>query len=255
MNDEETTASSAISKTTKRDSSSLFQDLNRNVLFGFAAASIGGLLFGYVIGVTSGVVTEGALLCDDDDDDRETRTAASATDFDFDACYNMDTLQKGALTSTNLVGALFSTLFCFKYGDRLGRHRELSTSAVFYFIGSLLSAMAPTIYALVIGIFVYGLGIGFAMHAAPVYISEIAPASVRGLLVSCKEAIIVVGMLFGYLASYAFQDLQHNWRWMLGAPPAVLAGDSRDMHLDAEAKSEMARARRRGSVRGARALS
>lgn len=38
--------------------------------------------------------------------------------------------------------------------------------------------------------FTYGLGIGFAMHAAPAYISETSPPSVRGLLISLKEAAI-----------------------------------------------------------------
>lgn len=44
----------------------------------------------------------------------------------------------------------------------------------------------------------YGLGIGFAMHAAPAYIAETSPPSVRGLLISLKEGAIVGGILLGY---------------------------------------------------------
>ena len=43
--------------------------------------------------------------------------------------------------------------------------------------------LAPNYPALLTGRVIYGLGIGFAMHAAPAYIAETAPASVRGLLI------------------------------------------------------------------------
>jgi hypothetical protein len=42
------------------------------------------------------------------------------------------------------------------------------------------------------------------MHSVPVYISEMAPSRVRGMLVACKEALIVAGMLAGYTVSAVF---------------------------------------------------
>jgi hypothetical protein len=42
------------------------------------------------------------------------------------------------------------------------------------------------------------------MHSVPVYISEMAPSRVRGMLVACKEALIVAGMLAGYTVSAIF---------------------------------------------------
>jgi MFS family permease len=45
----------------------------------------------------------------------------------------------------------------------------------------------------------YGIGVGFSMHGAPAYIAEMSPPSVRGLLVSLKEAMIVLGILMGYV--------------------------------------------------------
>jgi len=44
---------------------------------------------------------------------------------------------------------------------------------------------------------VYGLGIGTAMHVAPLYIAETAPDNLRGKLVSYKEAAIVAGIILG----------------------------------------------------------
>eukprot|EP00878_Enallax_costatus_P029261 GHUV01031709.1.p1 GENE.GHUV01031709.1~~GHUV01031709.1.p1 ORF type:complete len:389 (+),score=104.35 GHUV01031709.1:962-2128(+) len=72
----------------------------------------------------------------------------------------------------------------------------------------------------------YGLGIGFAMHAAPAYIAETSPPAVRGLLISLKEAMIVGGILAGYFSGYLFIDEVGGWRSMYGvaAPLALLLG-------------------------------
>ncbi|KAM4100058.1 hypothetical protein ACB094_05G040100 [Castanea mollissima] len=50
---------------------------------------------------------------------------------------------------------------------------------------------------MVIGRFVFGIGIGLAMHAAPMYIAETAPSKIRGRLISLKEFFIVLGMVRG----------------------------------------------------------
>lgn len=191
--------------------------IGRNVQIGFLAAATGGLLFGFVIGVSSGVVTTGALLCDDDDHASNATKKGDYFDVGYDLCYDMTDLEKGVVTSLNLIGAFVSTMFCLKYGERLGRHAELSISAVLYTIGSIGTALAPTLWSIYIGLLVYGSGIGFAMHAAPVYIAEIAHESSRGLLVSCKEAVIVVGMLIGYFVSWIFQNTTYNWRFMIAS--------------------------------------
>jgi Sugar (and other) transporter len=60
----------------------------------------------------------------------------------------------------------------------------------------------------------------------PAYIAETAPSSVRGLLISLKEAFIVGGILLGYLASYVWVDEVGGWRLMYGsaALPALALG-------------------------------
>ena len=71
----------------------------------------------------------------------------------------------------------------FHVDEPLGRRRELMLGAALYAAGSLISVVAPSGDALALaslGRGVYGVGIGFSMHAAPVYIAEIAPAHTRG---------------------------------------------------------------------------
>eukprot|EP00658_Telonema_sp_P-2_P025909 TRINITY_DN20447_c0_g1_i1.p1 TRINITY_DN20447_c0_g1~~TRINITY_DN20447_c0_g1_i1.p1 ORF type:complete len:428 (+),score=93.91 TRINITY_DN20447_c0_g1_i1:369-1652(+) len=105
-------------------------------------------------------------------------------------------------------------------GDAFGRRREIMLAGCLYVSGSLLSALAKNFTMLVIARLVYGVGIGFAMHGAPTFISEISPPSVRGTLVSMKEAAIVVGMILGYLIGYLFTSastsMDGGWRYVFG---------------------------------------
>jgi MFS family permease len=57
-------------------------------------------------------------------------------------------------------------------------------------MSALLMGGAPNLEVLLLGRTLYGLGIGFAMHAAPAYIAEAAPARVRGLLI--RQALLVL---------------------------------------------------------------
>ncbi len=90
----------------------------------------------------------------------------------------------------------------------------------------MLMYIAPSLPLLVAGRTLFGVGIGFAMHAAPAYIAETAPTAVRGLLISLKEGFVVGGILLGYLASYLFVDSVGGWRTMFGAAllPSVALG-------------------------------
>lgn len=80
---------------------------------------------------------------------------------------------------------------------------------------------------LLAGRLLYGLGIGFAMHGAPAYIAETVPQSIRGLALTCKEMLIVVGILLGYVVSYELASSPEGWRYIYLAssiPAAVLGG-------------------------------
>jgi len=109
-----------------------------------------------------------------------------------------------------------SSLFCFRYADTMGRKLEVQLAAFFYLVGAGVAATSPTLWGIYIGLTIYGVGIGFAMHAAPVYIAEIAPANVRGTMISAKEACVVLGIFFGYLFGWIFSTWEYSgWRYMV----------------------------------------
>jgi len=199
------------------------------VLFGFGAFALGGLLFGYSIGITGNLLQHGQLLCCRADDacaglPVTEDTGAGFLDQGYSLCYDLTTLQQGVLSSLTLVGAVVGSLICFRFADALGRKREALIGSLLYAFGSGLAALAPSLLLVCAGLTIYGVGIGLAMHAAPLYIAEIAPAEVRGALVSAKEAVIVLGIFLGFASGLAFQHMEHGWRGMIGCATLLALG-------------------------------
>lgn len=89
-------------------------------------------------------------------------------------------------------------------------------------------AFAPSYEVLMIGRLFAGIGIGFGVMIAPVYIAEISPSVARGSLTSFPEIFINLGILLGYISNYAFSGLpvHISWRVMLGVGiiPSVFLG-------------------------------
>ncbi|KAI0527689.1 hypothetical protein KFK09_003294 [Dendrobium nobile] len=177
------------------------------VVLPFLFPALGGLLFGYDIGATSGaaISLQSAEL--------------SGTDW-----FNLSAVQLGLVVSGSLYGALAGSLIAFPTADFLGRRRELIVAAVLYIIGGLTTGFASNLSILILGRLLYGIGIGMAMHGAPLYIAETSPSQIRGTLISLKELFIVLGILLGYLVGSFEINSVGGWRFMYGfsAPIALL---------------------------------
>lgn len=160
----------------------------------FSTAALGGLLFGSDIGASSSVVR---IL------------GSAAGEGAFGA---LSAIQLGTIASSSLFGAMAASLALIQLGDKkIGRKTELITAAVLFTCGTILQSFAPSFIATIIGRIIYGLGIGVAMHVAPLFIAETAPTNIRGKLVSLKEAAIVGGIVLGYGAGALFGN-DGNWR-------------------------------------------
>ena len=136
---------------------------------------------------------------------------------------------------------LTSTLAMMTAGpisDRFGRKPVLSVAAVLFTVSAIASAIAPDYLTLVIARMVGGFGVGAALIIAPMYIAEIAPAGIRGRMVSFNQLNIVIGISVAYFSNYLILSLGQSdlawaqslrmgdwtWRWMLGveAIPAIV---------------------------------
>lgn len=184
----------------------------RNVYLSFIIISFGGLLYGYLLGINNSVVTSGQLLCYDD----LASEAGSLLSIGYDQCYILGAYAKGLLSCMSLIGASLSSLACFRWADDMGRKRELQIGAACYTMGSLVLASSPVLLGIYVGFMIYGFGIGFCMHAAPLYIAEIAPSKLRGGLVAATEVIIVLGLLAGQLSGAVLLGRdRYGWRFMV----------------------------------------
>jgi SP family galactose:H+ symporter-like MFS transporter len=175
------------------------KDQERFIHIIVSVAALGGLLFGYDTGVISG-----AILF-------------------IKKSFSLSPQLQEIVVSAVLVGAVIGAVTGGRLADRFGRRRLIILSAVIFSIGAVATALTPLISLLIAGRIVVGIAIGIASFIAPMYISELAPARVRGSLVSVNQLAITVGIVVSYLVDYAFSGLG-AWRMMLGlaAVPSII---------------------------------
>jgi sugar porter (SP) family MFS transporter len=109
--------------------------------------------------------------------------------------------------------------------EKLGRKKTLLFIGILYFLSAIGSADAPEVYSFMLARFIGGIGVGISTVAAPLYISEIAPAKDRGKLAGMFQFNIVFGILVALTSNYMLTGIGENaWRWMLGveAIPALI---------------------------------
>lgn len=177
-----------------------------NTFYIFFFPALGGLLFGYDIGGTSAVLSQ---------------LTSDYAGVSWSSTVENSSILQGFITSISMLGGLLGSMTCFRIADDLGRKRTLLLASIFYFVGALIEFFSEDsrwsksggISILILGRIIYGYGFGFAMHGAPAYIGEMAPASIRGLLVSLKEVFIVLGMVLGYSIGYLYSETTGGWKY------------------------------------------
>jgi sugar porter (SP) family MFS transporter len=175
--------------------------------------ALGGFLMGFDASVISGVVTF------------------------IEPEFHLSKIELGWSVASLTLTATLAMMVSGPLSDRLGRRPVLKIAAVLFAISAVASALAPSFVALVAARMLGGLGVGAALIIAPMYIAELAPAEMRGRMVSFNQLNIVVGISAAFFTNYLIlrfgkSDLawaealrlgEWNWRWMLGveALPAI----------------------------------
>ncbi|KAL3621220.1 putative polyol transporter 1 [Castilleja foliolosa] len=164
-------------------------------------ASVASIMLGYDIGVMSGAIIY--IIKD-----------IKMTDVEMEVAM-------GIINLISLIGSFIAG----RTSDWVGRRFTIVIAGVIFFVGALLMGFATNYAFLMVGRFIAGIGVGFGMMIAPVYTTEVAPASARGFLTSFPEVFINVGILLGYVSNILFSKVPNNmgWRYMLGigVVPAV----------------------------------
>ncbi|MDP9076159.1 MAG: sugar porter family MFS transporter [Bacteroidota bacterium] len=183
-----------------------------------AVATMGGLLFGFDMAVISGVLPF------------------------IKQQFALTSFSEGWFVSCALVGCIIGVSFAGELSDRLGRKSMLMLAAVLFFLSALGTAAAGSFIYLIAARMAGGMGVGVASIVAPLYISEIAPANIRGRMVTFYQLAITAGILVAYLTNagllafslnhrndlsgtvFDFILIKQVWRGMLGLGtiPALL---------------------------------
>ncbi|HSV76967.1 MAG TPA: D-xylose transporter XylE [Bacteroidales bacterium] len=146
---------------------------------------------------------------------------------------------KGFTIASALVGCIIGGAIAGYVSQSLGRRDGLKLAALLFLVSAIGSASPErlnfmgfeVINSFIIFRIIGGIGVGIASMLSPMYIAEIAPASIRGKLVSWNQFAIIFGMLVVYFVNYFIARLgddqwliQYGWRWMFASEiiPAAL---------------------------------
>lgn len=157
-------------------------------------ASLNSVLLGYDVGVMSGAI----IFIQED--------------------LKITEVQEEVLIGCLSILSLFGSLAGGRTSDIIGRKWTMALAAIVFQTGAATMTLAPSFEVLIIGRFLAGIGIGFGVMIAPIYIAEISPSVTRGSLTSFPEIFINLGILLGYVSNFAFSGLPEHisWRVMLG---------------------------------------
>ncbi|MFO0892467.1 MAG: sugar porter family MFS transporter [Isosphaeraceae bacterium] len=180
-------------------------------------AALGGLLFGY-----DWVVIGGAKPF-------------------YEKYFHLQTpWEVGWAMSCALIGCLGGAVLSGMLADRFGRKRLLILSAAIFTLSAIGTALAGSFGVFVLNRLAGGVAIGLASNLSPLYIAEVAPAAIRGKLVSVNQLTIVIGILMAQVINWLIAEPvaagatpaeilaswngQTGWRWMFGvtAVPAAI---------------------------------
>ncbi|GMJ09833.1 tonoplast monosaccharide transporter2 [Hibiscus trionum] len=124
---------------------------------------------------------------------------------------------EGLIVAMSLIGATCITTCSGAISDWIGRRPLLIISSVLYFLSGLVMIWSPNVYILLLGRLLDGFGVGLAVTLVPVYISETAPAEIRGLLNTLPQFTGSTGMFLSYCMVFGMSLMSiPNWRLMLG---------------------------------------
>jgi SP family sugar:H+ symporter-like MFS transporter len=175
-----------------------------------AVATIGGLLFGYDSGAVNG--TQSGL----------TETFGLS---DWSLAWTVGSL---------LLGCAAGAFFAGRMADAIGRRTVMILAAMLFVVGALVQGWTDVHAIFVVARFAGGMAVGAASVLSPLYISEVAPANIRGRLTTVQQVMIITGLTAAFVVNYFLAQSAGSslgevgglpaWRWMYlaQAVPAVV---------------------------------
>ncbi|KAM0923882.1 hypothetical protein ACQ4PT_005286 [Festuca glaucescens] len=193
----------------------------RLTLFVFMAslvAATGGLIFGYDIGISGGVTSMDPFLSKFFPSVYRRQQEAD----DSNQYCKFDSQLLTMFTSSLYLAALVASLFAASVTRVAGRKWSMFVGGVTFLAGCALNGAAQNVAMLMLGRVLLGVGVGFANQSVPVYLSEMAPARMRGMLNNGFQLMITLGILGANLINYGTDKISGGWGWRLSLALAAV---------------------------------
>ena len=177
------------------------------VVFVSIIAAVGGFLFGYDTAVISGAVPF------------------------IEEYFSLTAGQLGFAVSSVVLGCIAGAAIAGTLADRFGRKKIMVTAAALFLLSAILTSLPKSLLLFNAARFIGGIAVGLSSPVSPMYIAEIAPARIRGALVTFNQLAITFGIVAAYVADWwiagrgaAQWQTDYAWRWMFASEcaPALL---------------------------------
>lgn len=176
-----------------------------------AVATIGGLLFGYDSGAVNG-----------------TQAGLKST-------FGLSEGGLGFTVGSLLIGCFIGAFLAGRLADLMGRRNVMILTAILFLIGALIQGFSHEQWIFVVARIAGGMAVGAASVLSPAYISEVAPANIRGRMTTIQQIMIISGLTAAFVVNYylartagastnIFWGGYEAWRWMywMQALPATV---------------------------------
>lgn len=176
-----------------------------------AVATIGGLLFGYDSGAVNG------------------------TQEGLKSAFGLSEAGLGFTVGSLLIGCFVGAFLAGKLADAMGRRKVMMLAAILFLVGALIQGFSHVQLLFVVARFMGGMAVGAASVLSPAYISEVAPANIRGRMTTIQQIMIITGLTAAFVVNYYLAAAAgastsiwwggyEAWRWMywMQAIPAAV---------------------------------
>ncbi|KAL5810806.1 hypothetical protein ACOSQ3_027546 [Xanthoceras sorbifolium] len=194
------------------------------VVLSCMVAAMGGVIFGYDIGISGGVTSMKPFL---EKFFPEVYTKMKEDTKISNYC-KFDSQLLTSFTSSLYVAGLVASFFASSVTRAFGRKPSILAGGVAFLAGAAIGGAALNVYMLIFGRVLLGVGVGFANQSVPLYLSEMAPAKHRGAINNGFQFCVGIGALSANLINYGTEKIEGGWGWrislgMAAVPASMLA--------------------------------
>lgn len=118
------------------------------------------------------------------------------------------------------VGGPFGAITGGKFADQRGRRGALLICTWTFLLGGLIQTLALDMFTIIIARFIIGFASGYSSVLVPIYLGEMAPPTLRGMLGTVTQFAMVSGILVADLFAFPFATLT-KWRILFAITPIV----------------------------------